>query len=134
MRIFFCTLALLTIVDARATDLTQPRRFDYIKFWEDLYQHGGNSGPGSRGFLALYKAEVINDFLKNHPDINSAIEIGCGDGYNLSLINYPKYVGLDVSKKAIQMCMDIFKNDPTKNFMLYDPKFFSNKGFLLLIW
>jgi len=36
-------------------------------------------------------------------------------------MHYPKYAGLDVSKRSIEMCELKFKADPTKNFLLYDP-------------
>ncbi|WP_253901916.1 hypothetical protein [Brevibacillus sp. HB1.3] len=38
--------------------------FDYQKYWEDNYASGGNSGLGSYGVLALFKAEVINAYIK----------------------------------------------------------------------
>ena len=102
--------------------------FDYIGWWDTWYAQGGNSGAGSRSFLASYKAEIMNDFLKHHT-IDSVIEFGCGDGYNLGFIQYKEYLGLDVSKTTIKNCMELYKNDDTKSFILYDPKYFANKGF-----
>ena len=32
-------------------------------YWEERYRRGGNSGAGSYGKLAEFKAEVINDFV-----------------------------------------------------------------------
>ena len=102
--------------------------FDYVGWWDTWYAQGGNSGPGSRNFLTTYKAEVINDFLKKH-SIDSVIEFGCGDGYNLGLIDYSDYLGLDVAKTTIKNCIELYKHDTTKSFMLYDPSYFANKGF-----
>jgi SAM-dependent methyltransferase len=89
------------------------------EYWEDRYRLGGNSGRGSYGQLAVFKADIINSFLKEKK-ISSAIEFGCGDGNNLSLISYPKYIGLDVSQTAIKLCMNKFKYETTKSFYIYN--------------
>jgi len=34
------------------------------QYWEQRYARGGNSGDGSYGDLALFKAQVINDYIK----------------------------------------------------------------------
>jgi 2-polyprenyl-3-methyl-5-hydroxy-6-metoxy-1,4-benzoquinol methylase len=101
--------------------------FDYKKWWNDWYSHGGISGSGSRGVLAQFKADVINDYIKTH-SIRSVVEFGCGDGYNLALMNYENYLGFDVAKPAINVCSTLFKDDSRKSFMLYDPKCFVNKN------
>jgi len=97
------------------------------KYWETRYSRGGNSGPGSHGRLAEFKAEIINSFVENNM-INSVIDFGCGDGHQLSLFNFPNYVGLDVSKTAIKLCIRRFKEDKTKSFFLYDPECFDDKS------
>jgi hypothetical protein len=53
-------------------------------------------------------------------NIKSAMEFGCGDGNNLSLIKYPKYIGLDISPTAIKICINKFKNDLSKSFYVYN--------------
>jgi SAM-dependent methyltransferase len=88
-------------------------------YWENRYKQGGNSGEGSYNYLAEFKAKVINELLKKY-NITSVIEFGCGDGNQLSLCNYQKYIGLDVSKTAITLCIEKFKNDQGKSFFLYD--------------
>ncbi len=123
------TLVMITFsCCAFATTQYSPVNPDYKKWWDEWYAHGQTSGPGSRGFLAQYKAEVINEFIRTH-SIQSAIEFGCGDGYNLALISYPEYIGLDISPTSVRMCEQKFKNDPTKQFMHYIPASFVNKGF-----
>lgn len=92
-------------------------------YWEQNYARGGNSGAGSYGEQADFKAEVLNQFVQTH-NIQSVIEFGSGDGNQLSLANYPKYIGLDVSKTAIQLCMNRFDGDATKSFYFYDPDHF----------
>ncbi len=88
------------------------------EYWETRYRTGGNSGIGSYGRLAEFKAQVLNDFVSAHA-IQSVIEFGCGDGNQLALAKYPKYIGLDVSPAALRLCQDRFRDDPTKSFYLY---------------
>lgn len=94
-------------------------------YWENHYQTGGNSGSGSYNRLANFKAQIINDFIKEK-GIATAMEFGCGDGSNLRLINYPKYIGLDIAPSAIKMCIQKFKNDTTKSFYVYNSLAFSD--------
>ncbi len=94
---------------------TQPF-YDSVHYWENRYQSGGLSGDGSCGRLAVFKAEVLNEFVAKQK-IQSVLEFGCGDGNQLSLANYPKYVGVDVSQAAIQLCLDRFCSDQTKTFV-----------------
>jgi len=99
--------------------------FDSKKYWEKRYVTGGNSGSGSYGKLAEFKAEIINKFIKEN-GIIKVIELGCGDGNQLSLFEINDYIGLDVTKTAIEMCRKQFKGDKTKSFFLYNPYFFEN--------
>jgi SAM-dependent methyltransferase len=92
---------------------------DSSDHWERHYRKGKTSGAGSYGDLAKFKADVINAFIEKH-GIGSAIEFGCGDGNQLSLIRYPNYVGLDVSQTALDLCTQKFASDRTKTFFLYD--------------
>lgn len=88
-------------------------------YWENRYRRQGNSGAGSYGRLARFKAETLNTLIAQNR-LNTAIEFGCGDGNQLSLVNYRCYVGLDVSKHAIARCSHAFDQDDTKSFLLYD--------------
>lgn len=94
-----------------------------IKYWEHRYSSGGNSGTGSYGILAEFKAEFLNNFVRKNK-IHTVIEFGCGDGNQLRLAHYPCYLGLDVSPTAIRRCMQIFDDDKSKSFIIYDPKLF----------
>ena len=82
-------------------------KFNSKKYWEERYQKGGNSGNGSYGFLANFKAKIINNFIETN-DIQNVIELGCGDGNQLGLLNLKNYIGLDVSKKVIEGCRKKF--------------------------
>ena len=43
--------------------------FNSKKFWNERYLNGGNSGSGSYNHLAHFKANVINQFIKNNKSI-----------------------------------------------------------------
>jgi hypothetical protein len=92
---------------------------DSADYWEKWYLNDGTSGSGSYGNLAVYKAQIINPFVKNH-HIHSVIEFGCGDGNQLKYFEFPSYIGLDVSETAVNKCIDMFMSDKTKNFFLYE--------------
>ncbi len=94
--------------------------FEASRYWESRYASGGNSGDGSYGELASFKASVINGLIAEF-GLRSAIEFGCGDGEQLAMMNYPSYTGLDVSPSAVSRCIRKFETDTTKNFFLYDP-------------
>jgi hypothetical protein len=87
------------------------------RYWERRYVSGGDSGPGSYGKFALFKAEILNGFVAEH-EVRSVIEFGCGDGNQLELAVYPVYLGTDVSETAIARCRERFRADPTKTFQL----------------
>ena len=96
-----------------------------IHYWEKRYFNNGTSGPGSYGELAEFKAEVLNNFVEEK-QINTVIELGCGDGNQLNLAKYPLYFGFDVAKSAITICQKKFENDPSKSFLFYNPKYSKN--------
>ncbi len=89
-------------------------------YWESRYYRGGRSGDGSCGELAQYKARFVNHYVAvNH--VSSVAELGCGDGGQLNLSAYPRYLGIDVSPTAIKICADRFSGDPTKSFLAIQP-------------
>ncbi len=90
------------------------------EYWEKRYAHGGNSGMGSYGRLAEFKAEIINSVIHRH-GIRSAVEFGCGDGNQLGLLDSKvNYLGLDVSATAVAHCRAKFSGDSRKRFAIYD--------------
>lgn len=94
------------------------KKFNSNAFWEYHYQNGGTSGCGSQGQLAEWKAEILNNFVEEY-GIRSIIELGCGDGAQLSLYKFYEYVGLDVSPLAVDMCRKKFASDRSKTFGNY---------------
>ncbi len=87
------------------------------KYWEQRYSSGGNSGVGSYNQFAQFKAEIINTFVDKH-SVKTVIEFGCGDGNQLLLANYPSYIGIDVSQKVVDLCVDKFSGSTNKQFKL----------------
>jgi trans-aconitate methyltransferase len=93
--------------------------FNSKHYWEKRYKENGNSGSGSYNNLAIFKAEIINNFI-NINKIITIIDYGVGDGNQLKLINteHKKYIGIDVSPTIIKKCKETFINDSTKTFFL----------------
>jgi SAM-dependent methyltransferase len=89
--------------------------FRSADYWDRRYDTGGNSGAGSYGRLARFKADTLNRFVAEN-DITTVVELGCGDGAQLALAQYPRYLGLDVSETAVEMCRARFAGDGTKRF------------------
>jgi SAM-dependent methyltransferase len=89
------------------------------KYWEERYKADRNSGSGSYGRLAAFKAEVLNNFVIAK-EIPLVIELGSGDGNQLALAAYPHYKGFDVSETAVNLCREKFKKDNSKEFFLLD--------------
>lgn len=94
-------------------------------YWEKRYADGGNSGAGSYNRLAEFKAEILNEFVKENK-VRNVIEWGCGDGNQLKLAKYPMYIGFDVSMSAIKMCKEKFLMDATKKFIWCGGENFKN--------
>jgi cyclopropane fatty-acyl-phospholipid synthase-like methyltransferase len=44
------------------------------------------------------------------------LELGCGDGNQLALANYPNYVGIDISETVINKCKKNFSKEKNKAF------------------
>lgn len=92
--------------------------FSSEDYWENRYKAHGNSGAGSYNRLAEFKAEIINAFVKDN-GVDTVLELGCGDGNQLSLLKVNHYIGFDVSETALNLCRSKFKNDSTKIFKKY---------------
>jgi hypothetical protein len=93
--------------------------FNSKAYWSERYRTGGNSGAGSYGRLAEFKAEVINGFVEKHW-VGSVIEFGCGDGAQLTRARYPSYLGFDVADESVAICREKFAHDETKAFLNAD--------------
>lgn len=89
-------------------------------YWEQRYRFGMTSGAGSEGLLARYKAGVLNQFVRDE-NVGAVIEFGCGDGSQLALAEYRRYLGIDLSARAIELCRQRFRGDTSKTFLQYAP-------------
>ena len=114
----FITLILVVYVLCKTNEsfFGSKNNFDSAKYWEKRYATGDNSGSGSYGKLAEYKAKFINKFVVNN-GISSVIEFGVGDGAQLKLANYPSYIGVDISNTILRKVSKTFASDNTKTFM-----------------
>jgi len=81
--------------------------FSSSAYWEARYCAGGTSGAGSYGRLAAFKAAFINAFIADN-QIHDMLDLGCGDGSLLSLLDVPSYVGVDVSPTTLMRCANRF--------------------------
>lgn len=91
--------------------------FNSKEYWENRYKQNGTSGAGSYGLLAVFKKDVVNDFIESN-NIVTVGDFGCGDANQLKLFNCDKYVGYDVSETVINKCRSEFKYDESKSFYL----------------
>jgi SAM-dependent methyltransferase len=107
----------------RAQTPVQPGEFRSGEYWEDRYKTGGNSGLGSYGKLAAFKAQFINNFIREH-QVKRLLDFGCGDGNQAGFLEIENYLGFDVSPSAVQRCRDKFKGDSRRRFLLYEPASF----------
>lgn len=89
--------------------------FDYKSYWNQRYIDWGNSWKWSYGKNAIFKADFINNFIKEN-NIKTVTEFWCWDWNNLELYQVENYEGLDVSEKAIEICKEKFKEDKSKMF------------------
>ena len=110
----------LTLLQHLLNFLRRVRYPGSIAYWEKRYAAGGTSGTGSSGRLAAYKAAWLNRFVREN-GIRSVLELGCGDGQQLLLAEYPEYLGLDVAPSAVARCRSLFAGDTSKQFALYNP-------------
>lgn len=88
-------------------------------YWENRYYKKGNSGSGCYGKKVAYKAAVLNQYVEKYK-IQKVIELGCGDDNQLKQFRFPEYIGFDVSATAIKLCQELFKEDNSKQFFLYN--------------
>lgn len=111
------------VIGAAAIFVAKAVRFSRFSgsssYWDQRYSNGGNSGDGSYDAWADYKARILNEFAKSN-SVSTVIEWGCGDGNQLSLAAYHRYIGLDVSRTAINRCINLFASDGSKSFYFFE--------------
>jgi hypothetical protein len=121
IKVFLSRHPKLESVAARALRLLghrmTPHFMESSQFWLARYRLGGDSGAGSFGGLADFKATLLNEFVRAH-GITSVVELGFGDGNQLALFDFPHYTGYDISPDALGRCRVRFACDETKSFHL----------------
>jgi hypothetical protein len=91
-----------------------PRQFgNSASYWDERYRRRGNSGAGSYGKLAAFKAEVVNEVAAGRP----VIEWGSGDGSQLAWFDVPSYIGVDVSPAAVEAWRLRYSSDQKRQFL-----------------
>jgi SAM-dependent methyltransferase len=94
--------------------------FDPTIYWQWRYRAGGNSGAGSRGRLADFKAAIVNDLIAANR-VRTMIDFGCGDGVQMAMLGAAQadleYLGVDVSPEALAFCRSRAGGDPRRRFM-----------------
>ena len=118
LRKFVGAIPILGLVAKRLYHKVKGSNLPFVSsthYWEQRYKSGGNSGNGSYGILAEYKAKFLNQFVRKNT-IETVIEFGCGDGNQLNLSDYPSYLGLDVSSTSIRTCRQRFGDVANRKF------------------
>lgn len=87
----------------------QEEPFVSSAYWRERYADGRNSGAGSYGRLAQYKADFINALVLEH-DIQSIVEFGSGDGNQASLFDFKNFLGVDVVPQVVEACALAFSD------------------------
>lgn len=87
------------------------------EYWRQRYAAGGDSGAGSYGKFAVFKAQVLNALFVEL-QLRSVIEFGCGDGNQLKLLSIDDYLGVDISPQALRRCREAFAGMPKRRFVL----------------
>ena len=90
--------------------------FSSSTYWDMRYRRGGNSGAGSYGRLAKFKAGFINAFAAANR-VTDVIDLGCGDGNLLSMLRVDAYTGVDVSHAILA---DVSARFPGHRFVPFD--------------
>ena len=87
------------------------------EYWRQRYAGGGDSGAGSYGKFAAFKARVLNDLFAEF-GIVSVVEFGSGDGNQVASLEVADYLGVDISAEAVARCRERFADVPGRRFVL----------------
>lgn len=97
----------------------EPKVFDSGQYWTERYENGRTSGSGSYGRLAEYKADTINALVAER-EITSVVELGSGDGNQVSLFDIPAFTGVDISPIVVERAKKRFADRPGWRFVQSD--------------
>jgi hypothetical protein len=87
-----------------------------IYYWDNRYKGDGNSGAGSYGKSAKYKADIVNKCISKY-HIKTIADFGCGDGNQISYFSgFINYCGYDISPYIVNKCRKKFSETPNITF------------------
>jgi len=66
--------------------------------------------------IRMFKQKIINQVVRDY-NIQKVVEFGVGDGVQLEIGKYPRYVGVDVSKTVVESTTKKFGSDKSKSFI-----------------
>lgn len=96
---------------------------DNRSFWNHRYKTFPQigSGPGSRGYAAVYKNEMIRGTIEKY-GIRSILDIGCGDLCWLDdeIMKVCSYVGCDIAESIIERNASVQPAFSSSNFLVHD--------------
>lgn len=70
-----------------------------LNYWKDRYRQGGTSGNGSVGDERAWKWKIIDRYI---PNLESVVDVGCGDLSFWLGRKHKDYVGVDVSETILK--------------------------------
>jgi len=107
--------------------------FDNKNFWNERYETNIKlgSGRGSRGKFIKMKETLVDGAVKQY-NVESVLDIGCGDCEVNKNIRFKKYTGTDVSDYVIERNSILF---PQRSFILanFDDLTMSGKKYDMVI-
>lgn len=68
----------------------------------------------------MWKAEIVNKIYRDE-SLSTVLEFGCGDGAQLGLYSFSSYTGIDVSRRAVELCKSAYRFDESKQFFTVVP-------------
>ena len=71
----------------------------HLSYWENRYEHGGTSGEGSVGEGREWKWRIIDRYT---PNLQSVVDVGCGDLSFWLDRKCKDYTGIDVSETILK--------------------------------
>ena len=96
------------------------------KIWGEGYLSSGLGGSGGGSTIEGTQdvRDYIIDFLKNHPEVQTFLDVGCGEAVWQMLIPWEelgvKYIGIDVVEKLILINQEKMADRPNVEFIYID--------------
>ena len=85
------------------------RKKNTTEYWEARYKARDISGSGSAGTNLDYKISLLKNILLEK-EVNSVIDLGCGQSAVLTGLDFIEYLGIDVSSNVINENKQRFPN------------------------